>query len=72
MRDLTRDVRHAARRLARTPMFTLATLVTLALGVLVLAFASRASAAVSFTPPAAHPVAGDGPIAVAAGVVSVR
>jgi putative ABC transport system permease protein len=33
MRDLTRDLRHAARRLARTPMFTLATLLTLALGI---------------------------------------
>jgi predicted permease len=33
MFDLMRDVRHAGRRLARTPMFTLATLVTLALGI---------------------------------------
>jgi putative ABC transport system permease protein len=33
MMDLLRDVRHAARRLARTPMFTLATLLTLALGI---------------------------------------
>ena len=33
MTDLVRDVRHAARRLARTPMFTLATLLTLALGI---------------------------------------
>ena len=33
MFDLTRDVRHAARRLARTPMFTVATLLTLALGI---------------------------------------
>jgi len=33
MFDLIRDVRHAARRLARTPMFTLATLLTLALGI---------------------------------------
>ena len=33
MMDLMRDVRHAARRLARTPMFTLATLLTLALGI---------------------------------------
>ena len=33
MFDLMRDVRHAARRLARTPMFTLATLLTLALGI---------------------------------------
>ena len=33
MSDLTRDVRHAARRLARTPMFTVATLLTLALGI---------------------------------------
>ena len=28
MFDLMRDVRHAARRLARTPMFILATLIT--------------------------------------------
>jgi hypothetical protein len=33
MFDLTRDVRHAARRLTRTPMFTVATLITLALGI---------------------------------------
>ena len=33
MFDLIRDVRHAARRLLRTPAFTLATLVTLALGI---------------------------------------
>jgi putative ABC transport system permease protein len=33
MTELTRDVRHAARRLVRTPMFTLATLLTLALGI---------------------------------------
>jgi predicted permease len=33
MFDLMRDVRHAGRRLAKTPMFTLATLVTLALGI---------------------------------------
>jgi predicted permease len=33
MFDLMRDLRHAARRLARTPMFTLATLLTLALGI---------------------------------------
>jgi predicted permease len=33
MSDLTRDVRQAARRLARTPMFTVATLITLALGI---------------------------------------
>jgi hypothetical protein len=33
MTDLIRDVRHAARRLVCTPMFTLATLVTLALGI---------------------------------------
>ena len=33
MFDLMRDVRHAARRLARTPMFTVATLITLALGI---------------------------------------
>jgi predicted permease len=33
MFDLLRDVRHAARRLARTPVFTLATLLTLALGI---------------------------------------
>src|SRR6187549_363838 len=33
MFDLIRDVRHAARRLARTPGFTLATLLTLALGI---------------------------------------
>jgi len=33
MFDLMRDVRHAGRRLARTPMFTLATLLTLALGI---------------------------------------
>src|SRR5688572_4084269 len=33
MFDLTRDVRFAARRLARTPLFTLATLLTLALGI---------------------------------------
>ena len=33
MFDLMRDVRHAARRLLRTPAFTLATLVTLALGI---------------------------------------
>jgi predicted permease len=32
MFDLMRDVRHAGRRLLRTPMFTLATLLTLALG----------------------------------------
>ena len=33
MSDLMRDVRHAGRRLARTPVFTLATLLTLALGI---------------------------------------
>ena len=33
MLDLMRDVRHAARRLVRTPMFTVATLLTLALGI---------------------------------------
>ena len=33
MSDLRRDLRHAARRLARTPVFTLATLLTLALGI---------------------------------------
>ena len=33
MFELTRDMRHAARRLVRTPMFTVATLVTLALGI---------------------------------------
>ena len=33
MTDLMRDVRHATRRLVRTPMFTLATLLTLALGI---------------------------------------
>ena len=33
MSDLMRDLRHAARRLARTPVFTLATLLTLALGI---------------------------------------
>jgi putative ABC transport system permease protein len=33
MVDLIRDVRHAGRRLLRTPAFTLATLVTLALGI---------------------------------------
>src|SRR6188768_4234572 len=33
MTELMRDVRHAARRLVRTPMFTLATLLTLALGI---------------------------------------
>ncbi len=33
MFDLIRDVRHAARRLLRAPAFTLATLVTLALGI---------------------------------------
>ena len=33
MFDLIRDVRHAGRRLARTPVFTLATLLTLALGI---------------------------------------
>src|SRR6188508_1547927 len=33
MFDLMRDVRYAARRLAKTPMFTLATLLTLALGI---------------------------------------
>src|SRR5213595_984101 len=33
MFDLIRDVRHAARRLLRTPAFTVATLVTLALGI---------------------------------------
>ena len=33
MMDLMRDVRHAARRLARTPMFTLAVLFTVALGI---------------------------------------
>ena len=33
MFDLMRDVRHAARRLTRTPMFTVATLITLALGI---------------------------------------
>ncbi len=33
MFDLIRDVRHAGRRLIRTPVFTLATLLTLALGI---------------------------------------
>jgi putative ABC transport system permease protein len=33
MFDLMRDVRHAARRLTRTPMFTVATVITLALGI---------------------------------------
>ena len=33
MYDLIRDVRHAARRLLRTPAFTIATLLTLALGI---------------------------------------
>src|SRR5687768_18517882 len=33
MSDLMRVVRHAARRLARTPMFTAATLIILALGI---------------------------------------
>ena len=33
MFDLIRDVRYAARRLARTPMFTAATVLTLALGI---------------------------------------
>jgi putative ABC transport system permease protein len=33
MFDLMRDVRHGARRLTRTPMFTAATLITLALGI---------------------------------------
>jgi predicted permease len=33
MLDVIRDVRHAARRLARTPMFTSATVLTLALGI---------------------------------------
>lgn len=33
MHDLLRDWRHALRRLARTPAFTLATVVTLALGI---------------------------------------
>ena len=33
MTDLTRDLREAARRLARTPMFTVATWLTLALGI---------------------------------------
>jgi predicted permease len=33
MYDLMRDVRHAARRLLRTPAFTIATLLTLALGI---------------------------------------
>jgi hypothetical protein len=33
MSDLTRDVRHAARRLARTPMFIVTTVVILALGI---------------------------------------
>ena len=33
MFDLMRDVRYAARRLTRTPVFTLATLLTLALGI---------------------------------------
>src|SRR5688572_26164538 len=33
MSDLMRDLRHAARRLARTPVFTLATVLTLALGI---------------------------------------
>ena len=33
MIDLLRDVRYAARRLARTPMFAAATVITLALGI---------------------------------------
>ena len=33
MLDLIRDARHAGRRLLRTPLFTLATVVTLALGI---------------------------------------
>jgi putative ABC transport system permease protein len=33
MLDLIRDVRHAGRRLVRTPVFTVATLITLALGI---------------------------------------
>ena len=33
MHDLIRDLKYALRRLARTPLFTLATLVTLALGI---------------------------------------
>src|SRR4051794_34841632 len=33
MFDLIRDVRHAGRRLVRTPVFTVATLITLALGI---------------------------------------
>ena len=33
MKELMRDVRHATRRLVRTPMFTLATVLTLALGI---------------------------------------
>ncbi|MBI4910755.1 MAG: ABC transporter permease [Acidobacteria bacterium] len=33
LHDLVRDFRHTLRRLARTPVFTLATLVTLALGI---------------------------------------
>src|SRR5215217_7734011 len=33
MFDLIRDVRHASRRLVRTPVFTVATLMTLALGI---------------------------------------
>ena len=33
MQDLIRDLKHTLRRLARTPVFTIATLVTLALGI---------------------------------------
>lgn len=33
MYDLIRDLKHTGRRLARTPVFTLATVITLALGI---------------------------------------